>query len=121
MAIIKTVDLEILSRQWDPVSDLLSPLNNEQDYEKARSLLDQLIDVVGTAEDQSLATLMYHIENLIDDFEKSDEELNAIGSKGDANSTIKFLMDQHGLKQVDLSDIFGSQGNVSEVLRGIRD
>ena len=118
---MKTVDLEILSQQWNPVSELLSPLNSARDYKKTRFLLDQLIDAVGNEENHPLATLMYHLGNLIDDFEKSDETLNAIGSKGDAISTIIFLMDQHGLKQADLSDVFGSQGNVSEVLRGLRD
>ncbi len=118
---MKSIDLEALSQKWHPVSELLSPLNSELDYQKTRSLLDQLIDVVGVDENHPLATLMYHLGNLIDDFEKSDETLNAIGGKGDSLSIIRFLMDQHGLKQADLNNIFGSQGNVSEVLRGIRD
>ncbi|MBF0197593.1 MAG: transcriptional regulator [Planctomycetes bacterium] len=29
---------------------------------------------------------------------------------------LKFLMDQHGLRQVDLVDVFGNQGNVSSAL-----
>ncbi len=33
---------------------------------------------------------------------------------------LKFLMEQHGLKQSDLSEI-GSQGVVSEILRGKRE
>ncbi len=118
---MKTIDLDTLSHQWNPVAEILSPLNSEQDYEKARALLDQLIDAVGNDENHPLASLMYHLGYLIDDFETLDEMLNKIGSKGDAISTIRFLMDQHGLKQVDLIDVFGSQGNVSEVLRGIRD
>jgi len=118
---MKTVDLEILSQQWSPVSELLRPLNNEWDYENKRALLDQLIDAVGTGENHPLATLMYHVGNLIDEFEKANETLNSIGTKGDVISTIKFLMDQHGLKRADLSDVFGSQRNVSEVLRGVRD
>ena len=64
---------------------------------------------------------MYHLGNLIDDFEANDEEIKALGAKRDAISTIRFLMDQNGLKQADLADIFGSQGNVSEALRGIRE
>ena len=33
---------------------------------------------------------------------------------------LRFLMDQHGLKQKDLADVFGSASVVSEVLRGRR-
>ena len=33
---------------------------------------------------------------------------------------LKYLMDAQGLKQSDLADIFGSQGNVSQILRGTR-
>ncbi len=114
-------DIESLSKQWIPVSELLSPIKNSIDYEEARTLLDQLIDEVGSDENHPLASLLYHLGKVIDDYENDMEELNSIGKKGDAISMIRFLMDQHGMKQTDLKDVFGSQGNVSEVLRGIRD
>lgn len=118
---MKTVNLDNLSEQWMPISDLLSPIRNEHDYNEAVSLLDQLIDAIGNDENHPLSSMMYHLGNLIDEYEKIDDDLNNIGEKGNAISTIKFLMDQHGLRQADLKDIFGSQGNVSEVLRGIRE
>jgi HTH-type transcriptional regulator / antitoxin HigA len=34
---------------------------------------------------------------------------------------LRFLMDQHGLRQDDLAEMFGSQPNVSEVLSGKRE
>lgn len=117
---MRTIDMESLSKQWNPISELLSPIKSPADYEDARTLLDQLIDEVGSDESHPLASLLYHLGKLVDDYECSDEELGDIGYKGDAISMIKFLMDQHGLKQMDLKDVFGSQGNVSEVLKGIR-
>jgi HTH-type transcriptional regulator / antitoxin HigA len=117
---MKAVNLESLSEQWTPIFDLLSPIQNENDYEEAVSLLDQSIYAVGNDENHPLATMMYHLGNLIDEYKKIDDDLNSLGKKCDAISTIKFLMDQHGLRQADLKDVFGPQGNVSEVLRGIR-
>jgi len=118
---MKSYNLDRLIREWTPISTILSPIKNKKEVQKARTTLDQLIDAVGNNENHPLASLMYHLGNLIDDYENTDEELSDLGQKGDAISMIKFLMDQHGLNQTDLKDVFGSQGNVSEVLRGIRD
>ncbi|NQU65334.1 MAG: helix-turn-helix domain-containing protein [SAR324 cluster bacterium] len=118
---MKTYDMEALTHIWSPFSKLLSPLENETEFEETRAFLDQLIDMVGGNENHPLASLMYHVGNLVDVYEERDEDLSDLGKKGDAITMLKFLMDQHGLKQVDLSDVFGSQGNASEVLRGKRD
>lgn len=118
---MKTYNLEDLAQQWIPFSKLLSPPKNKKEFKETRLFLDQLIDKVGNDENHPLSSLMYQVGNLVDDFEEKDEDLRDLGKKGDAITLLKFLMDQHGLKQVDLKDIFGSQGNVSEVLRGIRD
>jgi HTH-type transcriptional regulator / antitoxin HigA len=118
---MKAQDIKNLSLQWAPVSGILSPIKTKKGYENAISLLDQLIATVGDDEKHPLASLMYHLGNLIDAYETKDKEIKKLGTKSDAISMIKFLMDQHGLKQADLKDVFGSQGNVSEVLRGIRD
>lgn len=118
---MKTYNLKELTQQWTPFSKLLSPPRNKRDYDETRALLDQLIDTVGGDEKHPLSTLLYHIGNLVDGYESGDEELKGIGNSGDAITMLKFLMDQHGLKQADLNYIFGSQGNVSEVLNGKRD
>ena len=54
---------------------------------------------------------------LIEDFEEKHYTL----PKGDSTSIIEFLMDQHGLKQKDLIDVFGTPSIVSEVLSGKRE
>ncbi|MBK7001084.1 MAG: helix-turn-helix domain-containing protein [Rhodoferax sp.] len=61
----------------------------------------ELVDIVG---------------KLIEDFEAEHHPLlNATGVQA-----LKFLMQQHGIKQSDLHDI-GSQGVVSEILAGKRE
>jgi len=118
---MKPQDIENLSQLWTPISGILSPIKNKKNYENALSILDQLIEAVGADEKHPLASLMVHLGNLIDAYENKDQDIKELGTKGNAIAMIKFLMDQHGLKQTDLKDIFGSQGNASEVLRGIRD
>ena len=54
---------------------------------------------------------------LIEDFEERHYQLPRSGSL----SVLRFLMEQHGLKQKDLVDVFGTASIVSEVLSGKRE
>ena len=44
-----------------------------------------------------------------------------MGESGSPAFALRALMDEHGLKQTDVLDVFGSQGVVSQVLNGKRD
>ena len=65
-------------------------------------------------EEKDLADLL---TLLIEDFEEKHYQL----PKASPIEAISFLMDQHGLKQKDLVDVFGTPSIVSEVLSGKRD
>jgi len=67
-----------------------------------------------TPEEKDLAELL---TLLIEDFEEKHYQL----PKASPLEAITFLMDQHGLKQKDLVDVFGTPSIVSEVLSGKRD
>ncbi len=54
---------------------------------------------------------------LIEDFEEKRYQL----PRTKPLDVLRFLMDQHGLKQKDLVDVFGTPSIVSEVLSGKRD
>jgi HTH-type transcriptional regulator/antitoxin HigA len=54
---------------------------------------------------------------LIEDFEEKNYRL----PKASPLQVIAFLMEQHGLKQKDLTDVFGTASIVSEVLNGKRE
>jgi len=54
---------------------------------------------------------------LIEDFESKHYEL----PKASPVDVLRFVMDQHGLKQRDLLDVFGSPSVASEVLSGKRE
>jgi HTH-type transcriptional regulator / antitoxin HigA len=54
---------------------------------------------------------------LIEDFEEKRYQL----PRAQPLDALRFLMDQHGLKQKDLVDVFGTPSIVSEVLSGKRE
>jgi HTH-type transcriptional regulator/antitoxin HigA len=54
---------------------------------------------------------------LIEDFEEKHYDL----PRSSPLEVIEFLMDQHGLKQKDLVDVFGTPSIVSEVMNGKRE
>jgi HTH-type transcriptional regulator/antitoxin HigA len=54
---------------------------------------------------------------LIEDFEEKNYQL----PKASPLQVIAFLMEQHGLKQKDLVDVFGTPSIVSEVMNGKRE
>jgi HTH-type transcriptional regulator/antitoxin HigA len=107
--------LKEIERVWPEIQNVFSVPHNEKDYNKLVSLLDVLIDEVGDNESHPLASLMETIGTLIETYEAH----NIPEIKGNPIDTLKALMEEHGLKQSDLSEI-GSQGVVSEILTGKR-
>ena len=88
-----------------------SEKENER-YTQALYELDQLSAKLTRAE-KELAELL---TLLIEDFESKRYEL----PRAKPLEALRFLMEQHGLKQKDLVDVFGTRSIVSEVLSGKR-
>ena len=107
--------LENISKVWPSVKSIFSVPHTEKEYQDLVKTLDNLIDEVGENESHELAPVMETIGNLIENYESQNFKINA-GTPIDA---LKYLMQEHGLKQADLKEI-GSQGVVSEVLKGKR-
>ena len=107
--------LKEIERVWPEIQNVFSVPHNEKDYNNLVSLLDVLIDEVGDNESHPLASLMETIGTLIETYEAH----NIPEIKGNPIDTLKALMEEHDLKQSDLSEI-GSQGVVSEILVGKR-
>ena len=104
-----------LQQHWTAISPLLS-LRNEDEYDRAVERLNRLLDEVGPDEQHPLYTLLDTLGTLIHAYE---EEYHPIAECSGVD-VLRFLMDEHGLTQSDLPEI-GSQGVVSEVLRGKRE
>src|SRR5690349_14118768 len=101
---------------WKHLSnEIHEPLNNN-DYQKLSRLLDRLLDIVGEDENHELIGLVDVISHMISMYdERQNNKLKGISGI----KALKFLMQQHNLKQTDLPEI-GSQGVVSEILNGKR-
>ena len=94
------------------------PIRNERDYTRMHALMEQLLDVVGEDEDHLLADLLDVIGVLVAQYE--DENTPGLLVESKPLEVLKFLMEQHGLKQSDLRSEIGTQGVVSEILSGNR-
>jgi HTH-type transcriptional regulator/antitoxin HigA len=104
-----------LQQHWTAISPLLS-LRNEQEYDQAVERLNRLLDEVGTDEQHPLYTLLDTLGTLI----HADEEEHHPIPDCRGVDVLRFLMEEHDLTQSDLPEI-GSQGVVSEILRGKRE
>ena len=109
------IQLKEIAKVWPDIQPIFSVPHNEKDYNKLVNFLDNLIDEVGEKENHPLASLMETIGSLIETYEA--QYMNEI--EGNAIDVLNALMEEHGLKQSDLSEI-GSQGVISEILSGKR-
>jgi HTH-type transcriptional regulator/antitoxin HigA len=93
------------------------PIETDQEHQRALSVIDRLMgkdeNSLSPEEDRLLRLLAV----LVEDFEK---RLYPIERPGPAIA-LRELMRDHGLKQIDMTEIFGSQGTVSQVLNGKRE
>ena len=104
-----------LQQHWTAISPLLS-LRNEQEYDRAVERLNGLLDEVGTDEQHPLYTLLDTLGTLIHAYEEEHHPIPECSGV----DVLRFLMEEHDLTQSDLPEI-GSQGVVSEILRGKRE
>ena len=94
----------------------LLAIRNEREYDAAVAQLGDLVDEVG---DNPKDPRYRFIETLSVLIEAYDEEHHKIPDASGVE-LLKFLMEQHDLSQGDLPEV-GSQGVVSEILRGKRE
>lgn len=93
------------------------PIRNERDYERMKSLMEHLLQEVGEDENHKLADLLDVVGTLVEEYEDRMFPLEDASPR----DVLKFLIEDHGLKQSDLKKEIGSQGVVSEILAGDRE
>lgn len=109
------IELKKIVKVWPDIQPIFSVPHNKKDYDRLVNLLDSLIDEVGNNEKHPLASLMETIGSLVEIYETQ----HVAEKDGNPIDALNLLMEEHGMKQSDLSEI-GSQGVVSEILSGKR-
>jgi HTH-type transcriptional regulator/antitoxin HigA len=92
---------------------------NEAEYDAAVEQLNALVDAVGEHPgdpEDPRTRLIETLSVLIEAYDEKHYPMPDVSGAG----MLRFLMEQHGLKQGDLPEI-GSQGVVSEILGGRRE
>lgn len=92
-------------------------IRNEKENEKAVAIAGRLMLKGNRSRSPEEDRLLDLLVTLIEDFE---EKAYPMGPSNPAVA-LRELMREHGLKQTDMAEIFGSQGNVSLVLSGKRE
>ena len=103
---------------WDAFRSAtdIAPIRNEKHYKKLVTTLEALLNEVAGDERHPAMGLVDIVGDLIEKYEAEHHPLTPTTG----THALKFLMDQHGLKQGDLAEV-GSQGVVSEILAGKRE
>jgi HTH-type transcriptional regulator/antitoxin HigA len=102
---------------WAPFKKLVgvTSVRTEADYARAIALIDELLDEVGDDEEHPLAEVLDLIATQVKVYEDEHVQIPA----AEPREVLRFLIDQHGLKQRDLDDV-APQNRISEILSGTR-
>lgn len=104
-----------LESQWSALAPILS-IRTEREYDAAIKRLNQLVDEIGTNEKHPLYSLLDTLGTLVHAYEEAHYPMPEVGGA----EMLRYFMDEHGLRQSDLTEV-GSQGVVSEILKGRRE
>ena len=112
------IDMQKLLPAWEQfrAATDISPIRDEDHYARMTEMLESLLKEAGGDERHPIMGLVDIVGDLIQDYETEQHPL----PETTGIEALKFLMEQHGLKQGDLEEI-GSQGVVSEILTGKRE
>ncbi|MBE7527909.1 transcriptional regulator [Betaproteobacteria bacterium PRO4] len=113
-----TIDIQQLLPAWEQFRTItnIAPIRDEAHYARMHQMLEALLDETSGDENHPAMALVDIVGELIETYEaRRHPQPEATGILA-----LKFLMEQHSLKQGDLPEI-GSQGVVSEVLSGKRE
>jgi HTH-type transcriptional regulator/antitoxin HigA len=108
---------QAILRAWLPFKKLLgvTSVRTEEDYAQARATIDALLDEVRDNESHPLADVLDYLADQV----KAYEDENVQIPEAKPSEVLRFLMEQHGLKQEDLGDC-APQSRISDILSGKR-
>lgn len=110
-------EMDKIAKRYQALCELvpLKPIVRKAEYEAAVGHLNRLLDVGGANQTHPLAGLVELLGEVIHSYEKRQAPM----PDAEPGEVLRYLMDEHGLKQSDFSDI-ASQGTISDILSGRR-
>jgi HTH-type transcriptional regulator/antitoxin HigA len=114
---VKTPEPQAISDAWERLREVVGVISvhTEHDYEQALVVVDILLDEIGDNENHPLADLLGYLAEQIEAYEEEHYPI----PDAEPREVLRFLMDQHGLKQEDLADC-APQNRISDILNGKR-
>lgn len=111
-------DIEEVAARFDALDALvpIRAIHTPAEYARAVKALDELLDRGGADESDGLSSIVETLGILVETYEAQAVPIPAASGV----TALRFLMDQHDLRQGDLPEI-GTQSVVSEVLSGKRE
>jgi len=112
---MKTLTKEINKtiEAWHIVSNILSTIHTEEQYNNAVYFLDTLINKVVKRHNPKIDSLIDTLGTLIKDY----EDRNIPEPEGDPIGCLKFLMNEHNINEFELTEL-GSQNDISDIFKG---
>ncbi|MDR1890403.1 MAG: hypothetical protein LBQ81_13715 [Zoogloeaceae bacterium] len=113
-----TPEAQVILRAWMPFKETVgvTSVHTETDYAQARQTIEVLLNEIGDNEQHPLADVL---DYLADQMAAYEDEHYLI-PESEPKAVLRFLMEQHDLKQEDLNDC-ASQSRISNILNGRRD
>jgi len=90
-------------------------IRSDKDYDRVVAFMEKVIEEIGRKKNHPLNGLMDILDMRLREYDEAKSPIDDVHGV----DMLRFLMEQHGLKQKDLSEL-GSQGVVSEILSGKR-
>lgn len=116
-----TLDASAIAPVWKAFQDSLPVrigiIRDDAQYDQTVGFMNGLLDVVGDDEEHELMDFLDLVGQLVSDYESARYVLP--GAK--PHEVLRFIMEQHGLKQTDLAAEIGGQSVVSDILGGKRE
>lgn len=116
-----SIDPTVIAPAWRSFQNVLpvrlTTIRTETQLEEVVELMNSLIDIVGDDEEHELADFLDLVGQLVEDYEEEHHPI----PDAEPRAALRFLMEQHGFKQTDLSEEIGGQPVVSEILAGKRE
>jgi len=91
-------------------------IRSDADYDRVTAFMEEVMAEIGHKKKHPLCGLMDILDTRLREYDDARQPMDDVTGL----DMLRFLMDQHGLRQQDLSEL-GSQGVVSELLAGKRE